>query len=108
MAAKSRTTSVEHISSPASGTSYTYNLSSAPSTSIGEVEPMIAPRTGSRQPGVSEKVIAEAVLNYLRFQRARGKMAVGADEVARALSLSVDEVEKVARGLASHGVKIEV
>jgi len=77
------------------------------STSVGEVEKTIAPGLASRQPEVSKKVIARAVLDYLRFQRSRGKIVVGADEVARALSLSVSEVEKAAGELASHGVKLE-
>lgn len=106
MAAKSQTRPAEFIS-PASGTTYTYDPFLVTSTSVGEVEKTVAPGLASRQPGVSKKVIARAVFNYLRFQRSRGKIVVGADEVARALSLSVSEVEKAAAELASHGVKLE-
>lgn len=93
---------------PASGTAFSYSPSSTVSTSAEKVDATISPPTPSPKPGLSDKVIAMAVLNYLRFQRYRGRVVVRADEVARALSLSVPEVEKAATALSSSGVKLEV
>lgn len=41
-------------------------------------------------------VIREAVKNHLRYLRSMGKMHVSAQDVARALSLSVEQVKRVA------------
>jgi len=90
-----------------SDTAFSYLLSSTASTSAEKVDAIISRPTPSPKPGLSDKVIAKAVLNYLRFQRYQGRVVVRAGEVARALSLSVSEVEKAATALSSHGVKVE-
>lgn len=44
----------------------------------------------------SDDVIRDAIKNHLRYLRAMGKMHVSAQDVARALSLSVGQVKQVA------------
>jgi len=88
----------------ASGTPFSYSpLTSANST--GEERTRISGIFPLRVTKPSDKVVAKAIENYLRFLRSQGRIIVGVDEVARALSLSVSDVERVARTIA--GVKVE-
>jgi hypothetical protein len=107
MGSKSQTEFGKRLSS-SSGTAFTYNPSSVTSTSVGEIESSIVGMSGvHRRLVISDKVLRQAILNYLRFQRALGKTVVGADDVAKALSLSVEDVERAAAGLSSHGIRLE-
>ncbi len=54
-----------------------------------------------------DKIAKEAVYNYLRFLKSRGRSVVGADEVARALSLPISQVERLAASLKTRGVRLE-
>ncbi len=90
-----------------SGTALYFWPSTANSTSTGDLRETIPPSELSPTPRVTEGVIVEAVLNYLRFQRSRGLLAIDVEEVARALSLSVQDVKAVIPKLKSHGVKLE-
>ncbi|MFQ5895291.1 MAG: hypothetical protein ACE5JJ_05685 [Nitrospinota bacterium] len=54
-----------------------------------------------------DEIVLEAVYNHLRFLKSRGRSVVRADEVARALGLSIAQVERVAAMLHERGVKVE-
>lgn len=67
------------------------------------------PAKGKSTPSkeASDKTDAEAIYNYLRYLRSRGRTVVGADEVAKALSLPISQVEGITAKLRLRGVKVE-
>lgn len=60
-----------------------------------------------RERVVQDKIAKRAVYNHLRFLRSLGRTVVGTDEVARALSLPITQVERIAITLHPKGVKLE-
>ncbi len=66
---------------------------STEATSTGSVHTIAATPSRLRLP---KSVIREAVNNHLRYLRSIGKMHVSAQDVARALSLSTEQVKRVA------------
>lgn len=94
------------LSAQSSGTAFYYSLSSIVATTSGDVSTKVSGPASSLAPRPSEDIIHKAVLNFLRFQRAMGRTVVRADEVARALSLSVSEIETAASKLTAHGVQL--
>jgi len=70
-------------------------------------EPIQVEPAPHREKELPDDPVREAVYNYLRFLRTRGVTVVGADEVAKALSLPISQVERVAATLHTRGVKVE-
>lgn len=56
---------------------------------------------------VADDIALRAIYNHLRFLRSLGKTEVRIDEVARALSISISQVERIASRLTSRGVKVK-
>ena len=56
---------------------------------------------------VSDRTATEAIYNYLRYLRARGRTNVGTDEVAKTLSLPLSQVGRVTAKMHRRGVKVE-
>jgi hypothetical protein len=78
------------------------------SNQAGVTNTVIVPGTGRLTLGLlPDEVITEAVLNHLRFQRARGIVEIDVEDVARALSLSIAQVKKAVSNLRSEGAKLE-
>ena len=71
-----------------------------------ESETITAERSLSEKE-VSDNIATRALYDYLRWQRARGRTEVRVDEVARALSVSIAQVERIAANLRKRGVKLE-
>ncbi len=88
----------------ASATPFSYSALTA-ANSTGEEKTTISDFLPSRAAKPTDKVLAKVIEDYLRYLRSRGRIVVGAEEVARALSLSVSEVERIATQI--RGVRVE-
>ncbi len=64
-----------------------------------------AKRKSTPSKEVSDETAAEAINNHLRYLRSRGRTIVKIDEVAKALSLPISQVERITVKL--RGVKVE-
>lgn len=93
---------VKRETSVSSGTAFHYSPSVTSTSVEGE---MVQVRDEERLIQPSARARAKMVEAYLRYLRSMGTTVVGADEVARALSLSISEIERIAARL--NGVKVE-
>jgi hypothetical protein len=88
---------------PASG-EMTFSTST-PSSSHGYTQ-VVVPDHLQFAPKSSDRGIETAVYNYIRAIRALGRTTLGVIEIAKALSLTVEQVQGTLQSLHSKGVKI--
>lgn len=94
------------VTQVSSATAHSYKIYQSTATGGTEKIPVSSGSYAVRA-RVPDKVAEKAVYNHLRLLRSQGRSIVGADEVARSLSLPIPQVERVVGKLRVRGVRVE-